>query len=149
MIIGRAGGGDLTAIMALEACFEHARWSEQAWAEELAAEHGHVLVARDADGTVGGVATLRCVAGAADLDRIVVDPALRGRGIGRRLLDAGLAWADAAGADQVMLEVEDGNEPALALYERTGFMTLARRRDYYGTGRDALVMAKTREAGHE
>ena len=147
MIIGRASAGDLAAIMTLEACFEHGRWSERAWAEELASPHGRVLVARDAEGRLAGVATFRCVAGAADLNRIVVAPGRRGEGIGRRLLSAGLDWADAAGAEQVMLEVEAGNEPALALYARTGFVTLARRRDYYGTGRDALVMALTREGG--
>lgn len=147
MIIGRASAGDLAAIMTLEACFEHGRWSERAWAEELASPHGRVLVARDAEGRLAGVATFRCVAGAADLNRIVVAPGRRGEGIGRRLLNVGLDWADAAGAEQVMLEVEAGNEPALALYARTGFVTLARRRDYYGTGRDALVMALTREGG--
>jgi ribosomal protein S18 acetylase RimI-like enzyme len=41
----------------------------------------------------------------------------------------------------MMLEVEDGNEPALALYQQLGFVTLARRSNYYGPGRDALVMA--------
>lgn len=147
MIIDRASEGDLAAIMTLEACFEHGRWSERAWAEELASTHGRVLVARDTDGRLAGVATFRCVAGAADLNRIVVAPGRRGEGIGRRLLSAGLDWADAADAEQVMLEVEAGNAPALALYERTGFVTLARRRDYYGTGRDALVMALTREGG--
>ncbi|MBK8462112.1 MAG: GNAT family N-acetyltransferase [Nigerium sp.] len=144
MIIATADASDLSGIMALEACFDHGRWSELAWAEDLTSPHGRVLVARD-DASLAGVATWRCVAGAADLNRIIVAPGRRGEGIGRRLLDAGLAWADAAGADQVMLEVEDGNAAALALYERSGFVTLARRQDYYGTGRDALVMALNRE----
>lgn len=144
MIIGAASMRDLAAVLTLEECFDHGRWSEQAWAEELTSPHGRVLVARDA-GRIVGVASFRCVAGAADLNRIVVAPGRRDQGVGRRLLNGGLAWADAAGAEQVMLEVEDGNAPALALYERSGFVTLARRRDYYGTGRDALVMALTRE----
>ncbi|MFT3875548.1 MAG: GNAT family N-acetyltransferase [Propioniciclava sp.] len=149
MTVGVATGADLAAIMALEACFEHARWSEASWAEQLANDQGRVLTARDPRGELCGVATFRCVAETADLDRIVVAPGLRGQGIGGRLLDAGLTWADAAGAEQVMLEVDAGNAPAIALYQGRGFVMLARRRDYYGTGRDALVMARTKEAAHE
>jgi len=39
-----------------------------------------------------------------------------------------------------MLEVADTNAPALALYAATGFTEVARRRDYYGRGHDAVVM---------
>ena len=40
----------------------------------------------------------------------------------------------------VLLEVEERNSPAIRLYEDLGFMVLARRRNYYGSGLDALVM---------
>ena len=65
----------------------------------------------------------------------------RGRGIGRRLLRAGIDWAHATGAEEVLLEVEVDNAPARGLYESLGFRPLARRADYYGPGLHALVMA--------
>lgn len=87
------------------------------------------------------MATFSAVADVADLNRVVVASDARRAGIGRRLVLAGLEWADAMGAQQVMLEVEAGNDPAIALYEQVGFVALARRANYYGAGADALVMA--------
>lgn len=148
-MIVTADRADLPGIMALEACFTMSRWSEQAWADDLASERAHVLVERDADGTVLGVATFSQVAGLADLNRVVVHPDHRHRGIGRRLVLAGLAWATESGAHQVMLEVDAGNEAAGALYGQLGFVALARRANYYGAGHDALVMALPLGVGHE
>lgn len=56
---------------------------------------------------------------------IGVDPAVRGRGIGRALLDALILRVRAA-APALSLSVEDGNAAARALYERAGFRTVGR-----------------------
>lgn len=87
-----------------------------------------------------GVATFQLVADTADLHRVVVAPDQRGRGIGRALVEAGITWAAERHGRRMLLEVEHDNDPALALYRRLGFADLARRRDYYGAGRHALVM---------
>ena len=52
---------------------------------------------------------------------IVVDPAHRGRGIGRLLLDATLAALAARGAPRVVLSTAERNEPAQRLFARAGF----------------------------
>lgn len=141
MIVTTATRADLPAIMQLEQAFTRAGWSEQAWADELDSDGRLTLVEKDAAGAVRGVATFSAVADVADLNRVVVASDARRAGIGRRLVLAGLEWADAMGAQQVMLEVEAGNDPAIALYEQVGFVALARRANYYGAGADALVMA--------
>ena len=52
-------------------------------------------------------------------------------------------------ADQVFLEVRASNAPAIALYERAGFASIARRASYYPAGgvgatrEDALVMRRS------
>ena len=132
---------DARHIAALEESFETGRWSEAAWAEEIASQRAHVVVEGDADAIPLGVAAFSVAGETCDLNRVVVAPVARRGGVALRLLLAGLAWADERGAVQMMLEVEDGNEPALALYQQLGFVTLARRSNYYGPGRDALVMA--------
>jgi ribosomal protein S18 acetylase RimI-like enzyme len=52
---------------------------------------------------------------------IVVDPAHRGQGIGRLLLDAALAALEARGAPRVLLSTAQGNEAAQRLFEHAGF----------------------------
>ena len=52
---------------------------------------------------------------------IVVDPAYRGRGVGRMLLDATLAALAARGAPRVVLSTAEQNEPAQRLFARAGF----------------------------
>jgi ribosomal protein S18 acetylase RimI-like enzyme len=52
---------------------------------------------------------------------IVVDPAHRGRGIGRMLLDATLAALQARGAPRVVLSTAERNDAAQRLFGQVGF----------------------------
>ena len=140
-VIAAAEPSDLAAIMALEAAgFDPAaRWPEASWLDELRGTDRRVLVDREGGG-LRGVATFQLVAEVVDLHRVVVAPAHRGQGIGRALIEAGLTWAAERHGRRMLLEVEPDNEPALALYRGLGFTDVARRHDYYGAGRHALVM---------
>jgi ribosomal protein S18 acetylase RimI-like enzyme len=76
--------------------------------------------ARDGDRTVaiGRVARAGEWAG---LTAIEVDPAYRRRGLAVAVTTGLIAHAARHGASRVYLQVEDGNEAALALYRRLGF----------------------------
>ncbi|MEX1004315.1 MAG: GNAT family N-acetyltransferase [Acidimicrobiia bacterium] len=50
-----------------------------------------------------------------------VERALRKQGLGERLVDTLLEWADGSGAARCDLWVTETNTPAVALYERLGF----------------------------
>ena len=52
---------------------------------------------------------------------IVVDPAHRGQGVGRMLLDATLTALKARGAPRVVLSTAERNESAQRLFARAGF----------------------------
>jgi ribosomal protein S18 acetylase RimI-like enzyme len=52
---------------------------------------------------------------------IVVDPAHRGQGVGRVLLDATLDVLQAKGAPRVVLSTAEGNKAAQRLFARAGF----------------------------
>ncbi|MDO5535500.1 MAG: GNAT family N-acetyltransferase [Propionibacteriaceae bacterium] len=140
MTITLAERSDLAQIVTLEEEFTDARWSARTWADELCADRAITLVCKDDWGRLLGVATFHWSDDVADLNRVVVRPSRRRTGIARRLLAAGLEWAGQVGAHRVLLEVEEGNRPAIALYESLGFAMLARRKNYYGSGLDALVM---------
>jgi len=55
------------------------------------------------------------------LHDLVVDPEHRGRGVGRQLLDATLAYLRSRGAPRVILWTAEPNEPAQRLFARVGF----------------------------
>jgi len=57
-----------------------------------------------------------------------VEPALRGHGLGGRLVDAIVEWAVARGAERVQLWVTEDNDAARMLYERHGFVCTGERK---------------------
>ncbi|MFC5136237.1 MULTISPECIES: ribosomal protein S18-alanine N-acetyltransferase [Haloferacaceae] len=71
---------------------------------------------------------------------LAVHPDVRGEGIGRALLRAGLARLRTVGAAVAKLEVREGNDPARSLYATEGFEPIRRASRYYRDGEDALVL---------
>lgn len=71
---------------------------------------------------------------------LAVVPQARRQGLGRRLLNAMLAFGLRAGVDFVFLEARSSNEPALSLYRSVGFQSSGLRPNYYDDGEDALLM---------
>ncbi|MBM3491702.1 MAG: ribosomal-protein-alanine N-acetyltransferase [Alphaproteobacteria bacterium] len=79
----------------------------------------------------------------AEIWSIGVAPDWRGRGIAGALLRATLERAGSAGAASLVLEVDEANAAALALYRRHGFRPVGRREGYYrraGSTAAALVL---------
>ena len=56
-------------------------------------------------------------------ESVITDPQRRRQGLARRIIAALAAWAGEAGADGACLQVEAGNAPARALYDRFGLST--------------------------
>ena len=80
----------------------------------------------------------------AEIHNLAVAPDHQGRGIGRALLRALLAAADAVHA-RVFLEVRTDNAAALGLYASEGFAVVGLRRRYYQqSGADAHTMRRER-----
>jgi RimJ/RimL family protein N-acetyltransferase len=109
--------------------------------------HAAVFVAEDEGRIVGRLSVARDQHPAsrhvADLGLIVASTHRR-RGIGTALLDAAREWAREAGIKKLELHVFPWNEPAIALYERFGFVKEGYRHAHYRRGDeyvDAILMA--------
>ena len=118
-------------------------WPSGAFVRELAAQHNRYVAAR-ADGLVVGYAGIsrlgRTPPFEYEVHTIGVDPAYQGRGIGRRLLNELLDFADGG---VVHLEVRMDNTAAIALYRSVGFLQVGVRRRYYRvSGADAYTMRR-------
>ena len=94
---------------------------------------GVVLVARDEDGEAVGCGALRSLGGGtAEVKRMYVVPAARGRGVARAVL-AGLEEA-AYGCGWTTLKLETGPQQpeAVALYRSAGYRPISAFGDYLG-----------------
>jgi ribosomal protein S18 acetylase RimI-like enzyme len=118
-------------------------------AELISAEPSTVLVADVAgdgwSGVVGYISVEIARYGVADVSMLIVAD-WRGRGLGRKLLNAAIDWATANRAHKVSLEVWPHNQAAIELYRRAGFDEEGRRRRHYrrrnGEIWDSVIMGR-------
>lgn len=142
--VSRAGPYDASSMAAIHrVCFAKP-WDEAAMAQFLASPDVLCLVgsvADDSGGIVGGMLIARKAADEAELLTLAVAPACRRSGLGRALLKAAIAALREAGAKQLFLEVDEGNEAALSLYRALGAVPVGRRTSYYEHGADAAIFS--------
>ena len=131
----------LPQVAALEkVCFPADPWSETLFRDALECPDAALLVAEKEDGAVLGYAVLSAVLDEGNLDNIAVAPPCRRRGVADALLSA-LTGIGRTSLSVLQLEVRASNLPAIALYEKHGFVLVGRRKNYYETPReDALLM---------
>jgi len=98
----------------------------------------------EAKGNLLGFCIGKLVAGIGELESIAVISKAEGQGIGRALLQALAAWAQAGGAARLELEVRATNVRAIRFYERSGFRRESLRAAYYqAPEEDAVLMGKS------
>ena len=131
---------DIEAAHAIEsAVFTVDPWSAEQFWGELAQPTREYIVAEDS-GVIVGYAGAYLLPPDADVQTIAVSGTAQGRGVGRLLLKELIAIAVRHECSQLLLEVRSDNESALGMYERFGFESISKRRDYYASGADALIM---------
>ena len=143
MIIERMTRSHVAQVAELEAvCFGSAAWSEKSVASELENELALWLVAMEGN-TVAGYVGSQTVMEETDMMNVAVHPAYRRQGIAEKLVRALVEELKAAGSRCLTLEVRSSNAPAIALYEKLGFVQTGLRKNYYRNPReDALILRK-------
>ena len=142
MKVRRAGVDDVAAVTQLELdSFPDDAWTADYLDIAAAGDMPTVrLLVGEVDGEIVGHAIVSIVFEVAELQRIAIGPAYRRRGHARELLAAVVASAAAEGAERLLLEVRETNEPALAFYASAGFAEIDRRPRYYRDGTAGVVM---------
>ena len=137
-----ANAFDLPVFVSLDKqLFPYSPWSASQYKEEFSSPTRHFVVAVDqAQKIVGYAGVFAPGAAEADILTVGVVPEQRGKGIAKALMALITEWAKAQGTTAMMLEVKVDNSEAIGLYESLGYSKLNIRKDYFGTGLDALVM---------
>lgn len=149
----------LALVCAVEAAAHAHPWRLRHFEDSLAAGHwAQLLVAKPPIGMAPGPDAVRLPDGRCLLGYVVAMPGVdevhllnlttapqhQRQGWGRHLLQVLSEWACTQHAQTLWLEVRVSNQPALALYQNTGFESVGRRRAYYPTHtsvrEDAVVM---------
>ena len=139
--VKRATVSDAKAIASLEEKTFSNPYSEEAVAEMLASSIHPSFLLEDHDGALLGYLLGQMISPEGDLLRIAVRPSARRRGVGRKLIEAFLAYLQENGCTVCFLDVREHNAPAQALYSSYGFTPLDRRKGYYHLPtEDAIIM---------
>lgn len=155
---GEGAGGERVGVGVLraehaEACAEvemtlfadESPWSAASFAQHVEAPNTLALGMWDGEKLIG-FAILAINGSAADpegeIHTIGLLPEYQGKGLSHRLLQPLLQVADRLHAP-MFLEVREGNEPAVGLYERYGFEKAGLRKNYYQpSGANAWTMVR-------
>lgn len=146
-VIEEALDADLPELAGIHAASFSHQWSVADLARMKAQDGTIVLVARRASpyssNTAIGFLILRIAADEAEVITIAVHPRQRGRGIGKKLMEAGLFRLYSERCKSLFLEVDASNATAVLLYKSLGFKEVGQRKGYYRDGNGdgtALVM---------
>ena len=116
-----ASDADIPAIVAVDrAAFTAHWWHSEATMRRRAATSSHFAVAQVAGEVVGYVAGKLCLP-VAHLNRIAVQPAHQGHGIGALLLCAAIRDLWQQGAERITLNTQSDNRYSQRLYRHFGF----------------------------
>ncbi len=132
---------DLDAVMAIEQTIYTHPWTRGNFQGSLrAGHHAWVMMQNNA---IIGYAVAMVVLDEAQLLNLSVATSFQRQGYGSALLRHVNKEAAAMGADYVFLEVRASNVPAIALYQKVGFIEVSVRKGYYPLGQnreDAVIM---------
>lgn len=115
-----------TLIMQIYAEYQASPGPKSLWIAEQSGEVAGSLFILPAPGEAAGTAQLRM---------LYTEPAFRGRGIGRRLVEEAVRFSRAAGYRRIILWTQDSLGSARRIYQSAGF-TLEREEPHHSFGTD-------------
>lgn len=129
-------------------------WTIEGYQRELDSPNSELLVISRLNVSVGdeneenissesiiGIGCFWAILEEAHITIIGIHPDYRGMGLGKLMLCELLKKAVSRQLERATLEVRDGNNIAIEMYEKFGFKVAGRRKKYYHTtGEDALIL---------
>ena len=114
-------------------------WSEGVIKSEFKNPNSKYVIAKE-DGEIVGFGGIWITPVDVHITDIVTKKKKRNNGIGSKILEKLITISKTTGRESLTLEVNEKNEVAKHLYEKSGFKELGRRKRYYNNTEDALIM---------
>ncbi len=145
LIIRDAKSIDIQRIAAIERLSFDQPWSVESFVHELSLPFSRTIVGLSNDDPRAEIIGYLCrwlVADECHILSVAVAPQFRRTGIGEILMGEAIAEAAAKGVAIITLEVRRSNLAARNLYRKLNFAERRIRKNYYGSGEDAIIMER-------
>ena len=151
--VRRATPSDISNVIAINWASLPEHYSDSFFEERLQESPETFIVAEDETGKIQGYIMCRIEYGFSNVRRyglarkghivsVAVVEEHRGQGLGNVLCEEAISGMKERGCSEVYLEVRVSNDPAVKLYTKLGFKTVATHRGYYRDGEDAYLMCR-------
>jgi len=137
-----ATAADLPLLVRLDAiCFSpQTRYDSEVMRFFAFHRNSRAIVATDEQAHIAGFIIVHLLrSGIGEVVTIDVDPGFRRQGIGEELMERGEGWLRDRGARGIFLEVDEDNQPAIALYRGFGYQV---RQPFMEDRKRRLLMEK-------
>ncbi len=114
-------------------------WGYDELLKEISNENAF-YVCISTDGETAGYGGMRICADYADITNIAVLEKYRRKGFGTLILNELIKTAKNNGVNDMTLEVNENNAPAISLYKKCGFSKAGIRKRYYNNKDNAVIM---------
>ena len=129
---------DIPAVLKIQGELSFQDWNERQYEHEIKAPYTYAVVYEN-EGAIAGYAVFHLLGADSELLSIAVSESTQRKGIGSKLLQAGLSQLDLDKSDCCFLEVRENNLKARRFYENHGFTLFAIRKKYYADGENAVL----------
>ena len=90
----------------------------------------------------------QATSGECELLSIAVEPAERGKGLAKMLMEYCCNELAKLGIKRFFLEARESNIAAISLYKKLGYEKIAERKKYYANGETAITLGKFTKLSH-
>lgn len=121
---------DLEQVVEIENENFSSPWTETGFFTYLMRDDALFLVAEENEQILGYCGVIMAI-DEGDITNVSVKKEVQGKGIGTALLKELIIQTGKKGVQTLFLEVRESNQPAIALYEKQGFVRMGVRKNYY------------------
>jgi ribosomal-protein-alanine N-acetyltransferase len=135
---------DLGALLAIETATQVVPWTEETF--HVCFQAGYLGWVIEVEEKVVGFVMVSIQRDECHVLNLAVARANQSQGLGRKLMEHAMLYAEQNGAGIVYLEVRRSNSRAISLYRKLNFHQIGERKGYYPTVagmEDALIFAKS------